>query len=337
MKSKSFKLSAILSLFVALVSCGVSNEPQNDPQSLTLSKSDDLKSVPQNPTEFFKLHSAKPQTHLIQIGKRPIELKFKKGTIIRFSPKSIIDSKGNTYTGKVKVSVREVQSRSDMILNNIMTTSIRPNNKQPIANLVSGGMFNLELSTPEGKKLNINPKVGAQVALPVPRKDDRAKEMVVFQGQTTQCETKLPNPSGSSSVNWCPTKNPFTLDPKNVKFYITTIFGTGWKNCDRFWDDPRPKTTLKVTFDKINDQNTIVFMVPENMQSAISLFKSEPFMRYDDRVPVGLNTKLVALTFNDDKQYLAHKSIIVSENTTEHLDFQEKTTAEILSYLNTLN
>ncbi|GAA4022441.1 hypothetical protein GCM10022631_41200 [Deinococcus rubellus] len=298
--------------------------------------------APGGPAEFFSRSGAAVQSQTFTLGTVPTTLTFAQGTVLTFAPNSLQDASGNPYSGPVKLGVREIQNKADMILSNVLTISDQ-------APLVSGGMFFLDIKTPAGADLKINPAVGVGAAVPLKvAPDDRMKQ---FVGQSTTCGTTtngtpnmgsgLPIATGDSSVNWCPVGGQFGVNMSTLPgSYVFSVFNKGWINCDFFGSNPNPKTTVHVSFDPINDANTIVFLVPQGINTVIALYTQDgPNARksYDNSLPIGLNAELVALTFNDGKQYLAHKTITVSANLSENLSFGEATDAQIKAYLTSVN
>ena len=334
--SSALKIALLLSASISLAACGGTPAP--------------VSTLPANPQAFFDANGAPVQTQNVTLdGSTTVSATFAQGTRLTFAPGSVIDAAGNPYTGTVVLSVREIASKSDMLLSNVLTIS-------DSASIVSGGMFNLDLKTPAGAALNVNPVQGVAAAVPVKKAvvpavvDIAAKPMQQFVGSQNKCGTgdaiggslpATPIAAGDSSVNWCPVGGQFGIDNTTPPgSYVFSIFQKGWINCDFFYSDPRAKTTLRVTFDAINDNNTVVFMIPQGINTVIALYTKDGANKrksYDNLVPIGLNTELVALTFNAGKQYLAHKTITVAANATENLTFSEATTAEIKAYLTPLN
>ena len=210
-------------------------------------------------------------------------------------------------------------------------------------------MFFLDIKTPAGADLKINPAVGVGAAVPLKVKpNDRMQQ---FVGQSVTCGTPGRHctcggaacrlPAGDSSVNWCPVGGQFGVNMSTLPgSYVFSVFNKGWINCDFFGSDPHPKTTVHVGFNAVNDANTIMFLVPEGINTVIALYTQDgPNARksYDNSLPIGLNAELVALTFNEGKQYLAHKAITVSANLSENLSFSESSDTQIKAYLTSLN
>ena len=297
--------------------------------------------APGSPAEFFSRNGAAVQSQSFTLAAAPITLTFAQGTVLTFAPNSLQDASGNPYSGPVKLNVREIQNKADMMLSNVLTISDQ-------APLVSGGMFFLDLKTPAGADLKINPAVGVGAAVPLKVKpNDRMQQ---FVGQSTTCGTQdgtvtvgggLPIAAADSSVNWCPVGGQFGVNMSTLPgSYVFSVFNKGWINCDFFGSNPNPKTTVHVGFDAINDANTIMFLVPQGVNTVIALYTQDgPNARksYDNSLPIGLNAELVALTFNNGKQYLAHKAITVSANLSENLSFGEASDAQIKAYLTSLN
>ena len=326
----SLPVAALLGLAFTLSACGGKSAVP-------------VSTLPTNPQAFFEANGVPVQTKTMTLGSSAVSVTFAGGTTLTFAPGSVQDESGNVYSGEVQLKVREVQRKSDMLLSNVLSVS----NTSP---LVSGGMFFLDLKTPSGAALNVNPVQGVGAAVPVVGKpNDRMQQ---FVGQGTSCSqqgggagagpvTSAPLASGDSSVNWCPVAGQFGINTSTPPgSYVFSIFGKGWINCDFFYQDSRPKTTVHVGFTAINDANTVVFLVPQGINTVIALYTqdgSNQRKSYDNSLPIGLNTELVALTFNAGKQYLAHKTVTVSTNLSENLTFNEISTADLKAYLATLN
>lgn len=305
--------------------------------------------VPANPQAFFAANGAPVQNKTITLGgSATVSASFAQGTRLTFVPGSVLNADGTAYVGDVVLSVREITSKADMLLSNVLTNS----NEKPI---VSGGMFNLDLKTPAGAALDINPAkgVGAAVPLraaPVPGVVDN-KGMQQFVGSQKTCGSKEPSgaqlpggtpiAAGDSSVNWCPVAGQFSIDTTTAPgAYVFSVFNKGWINCDFFYSDPRPKTTIHIGFTPVNDANTIMFLVPQGINTVIALYTQDGAnarKSYQNSLPIGMTTELVAITFDAGKQYLAHKTVTVSADLTDSLNFAEASAADIKTYLAALN
>ncbi len=291
--------------------------------------------VPANPQAFFDANGVPIQTKIVTLGSGVVKVSFTKGTTLTFNNDSVVNPDGSVFTGNAVLQVREIASKADALLSNVLTVA----GEKP---LVSGGMFFLELKKEaDGAPLNVNPAKGVAAAVPLkanaagtPAIEDRMQQFVA---------DPTPLAAGDSSVNWKPVAGQFGIDKTTLPgSYVFSIFNKGWINCDFFYSDGRTKTTLRVTFDAINDANTIVFMIPQGINTVIALYSKDGANKrksYEDSngVPIGLNTEIVALTFNGGKQYLARKTITVTANLTENLTFVETSTADIKAYLETLN
>ncbi len=96
----------------------------------------------------------------------------KDGTLLVFQQGSIQDSNGKPYNGMARVELSEALRLSNMLLANLTTTS----NNQP---LITGGMIYLNLATPDGKPLSINPQLPAYIEMPT---NELRSGMMAYQG-----------------------------------------------------------------------------------------------------------------------------------------------------------
>ncbi len=295
--------------------------------------------VPATPQAFFSANGAGVQVQSITLGTSPVSVTFAKGTALTFAPGSLLDAGGAPYSGPVQVSVREVVSKSDMILSNVLAVS-------GVAPLVSGGMFNLDVKTPAGAALNVNPAQGVAVAVPL-RAEANPKMQLFVPARcdaatgAVNCPVPVTPAAGDSSVNWAPVAGQFGVNTStNPGAYVFSVFNKGWINCDFFYSDPRPKTTIHIGFTPVNDANTIMFLVPQGINTVIALYTQDGAnarKSYQNSLPIGMTTELVAITFDGGKQYLAHKTVTVSADLTDSLNFAEASAADIKTYLAALN
>ncbi|MEO6883307.1 MAG: hypothetical protein ABI199_04695 [Bacteroidia bacterium] len=107
----------------------------------------------------------------------------KKGTFIFVPRNCFVLQNGQVYKGKIRLQLKEVFDKSDMILSNLQTES---NGKL----LESGGMIYLDANGANGEELNI--KKGANLYVEIPTKEQKAG-MEVYQGNYSH---------NTNQINW---------------------------------------------------------------------------------------------------------------------------------------
>lgn len=252
-----------------------------------------------------------------------------KGTKITFPANAFKDSiTGNLVTGTVTVKLIEVLSKKDILLSGPMTES----NGQL---LISGGEIKVTATAADGRVLA--PADSIEVKVPQVMK---AGDMNLF----VQAPRKQ---QGDSSVitafpsTWVPA--PYAPFGMGDNSYIFTLPAFTWVNCDRFYNDPSPKTTITVSPD-FQDSDSLtniqVMLVFKDITTVITLpfnYQLMKFQSYESSLPVGKEAELVII--GKDKQgYIEFGTQHITIAANMHIDIPiaRSTEAAITSFLNTV-
>ena len=245
-----------------------------------------------------------------------------KGMKFDFPANAFLDASGNPVTGNVVVSLKEVLSKRDIILSGKVTQS----NGQL---LISGGEFQI-LASQNGQALKLNPAVAVAVKVPT-----------TFN--TAPMDLFVWAPTAASDSTW-------VLDQKarvatSADFYQFNLPNFGWINCDYFYSNPNPKTTITASpvyagaAPSIKDQRA--YMVFDDLKSVAGL----PFVlavnkhqSYLNSMPIGLTGKLIILSTDvNDVIYFGQTTFTVSADLHLNLNVAPATAAQIDAFLNTIN
>lgn len=259
-----------------------------------------------------------------------------KGTKITFPPKALRDGSGNIIMGNVTITLKEVLSKKDVMFSGVMTES----NGQL---LESGGEL-LVLGQQDGKDIQIVPDSNVVVEVPKVMND---KDMGLF---VLGKREDRPNDPGNGG-NQQPPQNPqtwvaapyapFGNGPNSYSFNLP---GFTWVNCDRFYNNPNPKTTVTVS-PVFQDNNQVsdlqVFLVFRDIQTVITLpFASwiNKFESYMNSLPVGLQADLVIIG-KDSDGYMQFGTQLITISAHLHVDanVHRATQAEIDAFLATID
>lgn len=167
--------------------------------------------------ELYKQLEQKKQTFCIDPNRDTI-LVLDQGTIISIQAGTFVNQKGC-----VTISAKEVYKKSDMLLENLSTTS---NGKM----LESGGMIYLEATNSSGKP--VSPKKEMAIFLPT---TDYKNDMKLFKG----------NRDPHQVMNWT------GIDARILPFNA----GGNWNACNDFWDNRKcgPKCGFFCRIGRIDD------------------------------------------------------------------------------------
>lgn len=283
---------------------------------------------------FMETHAIPAQTFTGNAG-TGFTITGKKGTKVTFAANALVDGNGNPVTGNVTITLKEVLSKKDVIFSGIMTES----NGQL---LESGGEL-LVKAKKDGVDVFINPQLqdnGVRVEVP---KVMNNKDMGLFiqekrqqQGGGSSGGQQQQNPS-----TWIPAPYyPFGNGPNSYSF---TLPGFTWVNCDRFYSDPNPKTTI-TALPVFQDNNQVtdlqVMLVFKNIATVITLpfdYSLQKFQSYQNSLPIGLQADLVIIGKDSDGfLQFGTQSITISANMHIDAPVHKSTQPEVDAFLATI-
>lgn len=219
-----------------------------------------------------------------------------KGTRVTISPNSLFDASGQIVTGTVNIELIEIYDRASMLMMNKPTMGQLPDGKKSV--LISGGEYYLKISQ-NGVELN---STGVDVTMPTGNTGGPDFNMSLFDGTIE-----------NNDLTWN-----LLEDTVNVDQDTTAEFGSsyeildgswGWTNVDRFYSDPRPKTTLKLKvpdgFDNTNCEVYLTYDGEPTALASLDTYTSDGyFSEHYGQIPIGLEVHFIAVTMiNDELNY----------------------------------
>ncbi|MBX7224550.1 MAG: hypothetical protein K1X55_00840 [Chitinophagales bacterium] len=246
----------------------------------------------------------------------------KKGTVITILPNILQHQDGSPVTGNVKIELKEVFDKGDMVKSNIPTMS---NGRL----LISQGEFYIN-ATQNGESLKIKP--GNQIDIYVPNFTNENSTMV-FRGDSIPNDS-TPDPTDSIIV-WQPldstvippifndTSFDSIIDSSGGYFYFP-LEGFGWINFDNFYDN-NDYTNFEIeTTGGFDQSNCNVFVVFRDIHSVMSAYYNQSAF-VGANIPVGLQVTIVAIGKKDDQYYSSFKDITITPNGNITIDLNPTT------------
>ncbi|MBL4705308.1 MAG: hypothetical protein JKY54_12355, partial [Flavobacteriales bacterium] len=246
MQKTIFKISALLAATILVVSSCKKEEPVITPNTPGSSGTSNLSSLfddnVANATQSFTINTSIWN-----------QVTGAQGTRVYIPAGSFQDASGNAVTGTVEIRMVEILDLTDVILMNKPT--------------VSGGQL---LTT--GGELKVNAYQGGNVLGLTPGAN--ITFMVPTAAPDNNMNLFLGTPGTQLDVEWVPADSLGVLDSVAVigdttgaggwtDYYYFDITGDslGWINCDYFYADPSPKTTVSVVPNGAHDEtNTTVYI-----------------------------------------------------------------------------
>ena len=318
MKKFLLHSTVIAALVITAASCSKDKATTPDPTAGQI-KADDFKAKYAVKEQSFTGNAA---TGFVVTGE--------KGIKITFPANAFKDSiTGDVVTGTVTVKLTEILSKKDIVLSGPMTESYGQL-------LVSGGEFKVKATAADGRVL-VPGDSAIQVAVPQVMK---AGDMNLFVQAPRKVDgNNVPPPDYANT--WIPA--PYAPFGMGDNAYIFTLPSFTWVNCDRFYSDPNPKTTITVSPD-FQDTDSVssiqVMIVFKDITTVITLpfnFQLGQFQSYLNSLPVGLEGELV-ITGKDADGFIEFgtQHITIAENMHIDAPIARSTEATVAAFLNTI-
>ncbi|GGG34496.1 hypothetical protein [Bizionia arctica] len=241
---------------------------------------------------------------------------------------------GAAITGMVDLEYVEIFEKGNMLTTNKPTMGLMANGDKAL--LLTGGEFFLE-ATQDGISLETN--CALQLKVPTALTGGTDNTMTLWygdideDGDLTWEEVEGDEPGQENGV--------FT---QGTNYYV--MFNQfGWSNIDRFYNDPRPKTTITVAVPAgYHNTNSTVYLSYDGEDSGLARLDSyDPiaglFSEHYGQIPIGLECHLIFVTEEDGNWKYAIKAVTIAEDGASIFSLSETliaTEAELVQQINFL-
>ncbi|PVW14213.1 hypothetical protein [Marixanthomonas spongiae] len=227
------------------------------------------------------------------------------GAEIQIFPNCLLKD-GDVVTGQVELTFIDLYEKRDMATTNKPTMGLMQNGDK--APLVSGGEFFIEVRQ-DGDLL----QMGCQYQLMVPGDNTGGTdpEMVLWNG--------LIDENGNLTWDEVEEEDNAQIYNEGGNYYVFAE-AFGWTNIDRFYNDPRPKTTLLVDvpegFDFDNSAVYLSYDGEANGLAHLDTFIAENgyFSEHYGQIPIGLEAHLIFMSADGDNWRYAIQGVTIAEN-----------------------
>lgn len=296
-------------------------------------KGDDNNNHPRSAREFMAKHGPQLQTVSFNTSELPKTIVLRGGTRITI-PQNAFTRSGSPVTGTITFNALEFYKRSDLLFGGSNTNHISG------APLETQGSFFLE-ATQNGVALDRQLAQPLTISVPAENNGDLT---AIWEGQ-------IAGVGGAQQLGWAPARMPNgAVEVRAFNEAFTFNFGQlGWVNCDVFYSNASPKTT--VTVDVNNNPGalasfrgytgeTFVFYCPNDANVTAQLYTPDGPNRvksYDNMMPIGSQGKLLVFSIKDGNYYLASKDITITADLHESVTLTESSEAAIQSAIEALD
>lgn len=212
-------------------------------------------------------------------------------------------------SGNVEVDYVELFDKGTMLVTNKPTMGVMPNGNKEL--LISGGEFFIEAQH-NGIKLETTCNIS--LVIPTALTGGQEAGMLLWTGDNTNEEDlawKRDNPTAGQNG----------IDANNNNYYAS--FGNfGWTNVDKFYSDPRPKTTILIDVPANYDNTNSAVYLSYDGEGQNALAKMDTytagglFSEHYGQIPVGLACHIIFVTEENGQWRYAVKGITTTANAT---------------------
>jgi hypothetical protein len=260
------------------------------------------------------------------------------GTKIMFYPNAFVTQDNQMATGNVSIELVEIFKRADMLFTGMATNGRNANGER--ATLVSGGEFFVN-ATQDGKQLKVDG--GFHIMAPADNTGGPDNEMMLFTG-----EEECANPDKTDcEIVWVEQDRRVEVGKNDNQgtatgggsVYMTFQSEFGWTNIDKWYSDPRPKTTIFVDVPEgYNNENCAVYLSYDGEPSALASFDmynatTGLFTEHYGLIPIGLNVHFILVSVVDGQWHYAIQPATITANHVEVIGSVQSITEDQLKAL----
>ncbi|MCC9018008.1 hypothetical protein [Flavobacterium lipolyticum] len=243
---------------------------------------------------------------------------------------------GVAVTGAVAIEYIELFDKGTMLVTNKPTMGVMPDGKKNL--LISGGEFFIR-ATQGGVELKSS--CSMNLIVPAALTDGVDNAMTLWVGKIDEkgelaWEQPKPNADGTGGKGG--------VQGEGTNYFVT--FGNfGWTNVDRFYSDPRPKTTLLVDAPDGYDNNNSAVYLSYDGEGTNALAKLDTytpaglFSEHYGQIPIGLKCHVIFVTEDNGQWRYAIKAVTVAANDVYTFTLGETTVgteAQLVAAINAI-
>lgn len=329
MNTKFKTIGLLFLLLISVVSCDTSDEGNNNntlilPPTAAAFKSISEKGVKRNTQNFT-----------ITAGTGVVTITSAKGVKLSLNG-DCLTKNGVAVTGAVDIEYIELFDKGNMLVTNKPTMGITADGKKNL--LISGGEFFIK-ATQGGVELQTSCYMSLVVPAALTNGLDNAMTLwtgvIDDKGELAWRDADKQDGGNDGKGG---------VQGEGTNYYVT--FGNfGWTNVDRFYSDPRPKTTILAKApDGYNNNNSAIYLSydGEGTNALAKLDTYTPaglFSEHYGQIPIGLACHVIFATEDNGQWRYAIKAVTVAANDVYTFTLAETTVgteAQLVAAINAI-
>jgi hypothetical protein len=251
------------------------------------------------------------QNFTLTAGSGPVTFTTEKGVELTINGNCLTLNGNPVAAGQIDIEYAEVFDRGTMLVTDKPTMGRLPNGDMAL--IISGGEFYIN-ATQNGQQLDITCPM--QLKIPADLTGGLETGMELWNGTIDE----------DGNLDW-DRQEPGTGGPQGGVFgegqganaaYYAFLNDFGWTNVDRFYSDPRPKTTILAEAPTGYDfENSAIYLHYDGQGSALAKLDTfnagtNQFSEHYGQVPVGLVAHVIFVTEDSGNYRYAIKAVTVA-------------------------
>lgn len=326
-KTNFKKIGLLFLLVITFASCNTSDGDENNlvlPPTGAAFKSISEKGLKKNTQNFT-----------ITGGTGVVTITSAKGVKLNINS-DCLTKNGVAVTGAVDIEYIELFDKGNMLVTNKPTMGIMPDGNRNL--LISGGEFFIK-ATQNGVELATTCNISLQVPASLTDGVDTAmtlwKGIIDDEGNLAWEDARKADGTNGGKGG---------VEAGQNSYYVS--FGNfGWTNVDRFYSDPRPKTTILVDAPEGYDNTNSAIYLSYDGEGTNALAKLDTytaqglFSEHYGQIPVGLACHIIFATEDNGNWRYAIKGVTVQANDVYTFTMAETTVgteAQLIAAINAI-
>jgi hypothetical protein len=129
------------------------------------------------------------------------------------------------------------------------------------------------------------------------------------------------------------------IESQRKTYEAVELMNFGWVNCDRFWNDPSPKTDIQLLVNNDSLTGARIYAVFKDINSIMTenYWRTRTDTAAFRNIPIGKELTIIALSAKDETPYIFETTINTETDQQVQIEFMATTQADIKDKMKRIN